>query len=728
MRLRIQRLALASPDRIAALTAAAYLLWKAGWLTIDRALLLTLGASAHSTDAKLGVWLGVIGTMALIYLTARAVASSQQRTAESRALGERQCQKVIGDIWTALDNSADVAATDTEGRIIYVNDRFCELSGYSREELLGKNHRLINSGVHPKEFFQALWSTISAGQVWRGEVCNRAKNGALFWESTVVTPILGEDGKPRQYIVIRHDITERVNMEQNLRQTEERQRLAVEAGHLGLWSSDKKTGKTGWSPLFRAILGVGPEVEASYETYLAAVHPEDRDTVERDVRRGLEEKRQFANTHRIVWPDGSIHWLSFRGKAYKDEQEQPVRTVGVIRDITEEKTARERLVRTEEQLRQAQKMEGIGRLAGGVAHDFNNLLTAIGGYSRFLLDSLPENDARRDDVLEIMKASERAGALTRQLLTFSRRQVLQPRVLDLNAVLADLEKMLRRIIGEDIDFSFAPGAKLGRVKADPSQIEQAVVNLAVNAKDAMPQGGRLIIETANIELDGSYAAAHPGCAPGSYVMLAVSDTGCGMSEEVKARIFEPFFTTKEQGKGTGLGLATVYGIVKQSQGSIYVYSEPGKGTSFKIYLPRVEDPVTGEFQNPKCRAAKGKETILLVEDDELVHKFAARVLRESGYTILAARGPAEALEICARIKDPIDLMLTDVIMPQMHGYALAERMAPLRPGMKVVFMSGYTEQLAVDPTLPKNVPFLQKPLTADAVLSKIRETLDGKNA
>ncbi|HVC09801.1 MAG TPA: PAS domain S-box protein [Elusimicrobiota bacterium] len=669
-------------------------------------------------------WADMLGTAALFYLIVRSLAGCLQRTTHEKAAGERHYEKILSNIRTALNNSADVAVTDAEGSIIYVNDRFCRLSGYSREELLRQNHRIINSGAHSKEFFGELWDTITAGKVWRGEVCNRAKDGSLFWESTVVTPIIGDDGKPVQYVVIRHDITARALMEQELRRSEENQMLAAEAAQLGIWSSDEKDGRVEWSPLARKIMGVGPEAPASYEAYMALIHPDDREAVKREIERGFRENGRFSNEHRVVWPDGSVHWVSTTGRAYTDEQGRPARTVGVVQDVTQAKTAQERLAQIELQLRQSQKMEGIGRLAGGIAHDFNNLLTAIGGYSRFLLDGLPAGDPMRDDVTEIMKAGERAGALTRQLLAFSRRQVLLPRVLDLNAVLADLEKMLKRIIGENIDFSFLPGADLGRVKADPGQIEQVVVNLAVNAKDAMPEGGRLVIETANVVLDGDYAGTHPGCAPGPYVMLAVSDTGCGMSDEVKSRIFEPFFTTKGQGKGTGLGLATVYGIVKQSRGSIYVYSEPGRGSTFKIYLPRTGEAAENEIKRPGARAAGGSETILLVEDDALVHKFAARVLRQSGYAVLEARGPAEAIDICARSETPIDLMLTDVIMPQMHGYALAERLARLRPEMKVVFMSGYTEQLALDPALPQDVPFLQKPLAANAVLRKIRETLD----
>jgi len=380
----------------------------------------------------------------------------------------------------------------------------------------------------------------------------------------------------------------------------------------------------------------------------------------------------------------------------------------------------------EAQFRQAQKMEAVGRLAGGVAHDFNNLLGVIIGYSEILLDRLGPNDQLYTNAQEIKKAGDRAASLTRQLLAFSRQQLLEPRVLDLNAVVASTEKLLRRLIGEDIELVVVPGGALGRVKADPGQIEQIIMNLAVNARDAMPKGGKLIIETANIELDEAYALQHRVVQPGRYVVLTMTDSGCGMDAETQAHIFEPFFTTKEVGKGTGLGLATVYGVVKQSGGYIWVYSEPGKGTTFKIYMPRVDE--LGEAEQRSETPAKmehGSETILLVEDDAALRKLTCRSLEDSGYAVLTAESPTEAARISEEYEGLIHLMVTDVVMPGMDGRELADRLTPLRPEMKVLYVSGYTDDAIVyHGMLEPGLAFLQKPFSPKALARKVREVLD----
>jgi len=389
----------------------------------------------------------------------------------------------------------------------------------------------------------------------------------------------------------------------------------------------------------------------------------------------------------------------------------------------EEKTA------LQEQLRQSQKMEAIGKLAGGVAHDFNNLLTVIHGYSELILKSLDQSSRLRQDVQEILNASERASSLTRQLLAFSRKQVLQPKVLDLNDHVPNMDKMLRRMIGEDVELVTLLAKDLGRIKADPGQIEQVILNLAVNAKDAMLNGGKLTIETANVKLDKSYARSHIGVTPGHYVMLSVSDTGAGMTPEIKERIFEPFFTTKEEGKGTGLGLSTVYGIVQQSGGNVWVYSEPGVGTTFKIYLPTIEEDT--ESLRPTALSTKpmqGFETILLVEDEETVRKLACTVLQKYGYTVLEAPNGEEALRIVqGQNGNPIHLMVTDVVMPGMSGRQLAERLVSLWPKLKVLYMSGYTDNAIVHHgVLDPGIAYIQKPFAPDALASKVREILDGE--
>jgi signal transduction histidine kinase len=382
--------------------------------------------------------------------------------------------------------------------------------------------------------------------------------------------------------------------------------------------------------------------------------------------------------------------------------------------------------RLEQQLRQAQKMEAVGRLAGGVAHDFNNLLTVINGYSQLISSRLPAGDSIRTDAEEILRAGIRAASLTRQLLAFSRKQILAPVVLNLNRIVSEVEKMLHRLIGEDIELitSLAPG--LGNVKADPGQIEQVIMNLAVNARDAMSNGGKLTLETANVSLDEGYVRHHAGAQTGPHVMLGVSDTGIGMDQETQSHLFEPFFTTKEPGKGTGLGLSTVYGIVKQSSGSIWAYSEPGQGATFKIYLPRVDVPA--DSSKPTQRRVglqRGTETILLVEDSEGVRKLMHHILTRNGYTLLAAENGEQAFQMMEQHAGSIHLLLTDIVLPGIGGPEIAHRMRALRPGIRVLFTSGYTDRGVVENgVLESGVAFLQKPFAADELCRKVREVLE----
>jgi nitrogen-specific signal transduction histidine kinase/ActR/RegA family two-component response regulator len=380
----------------------------------------------------------------------------------------------------------------------------------------------------------------------------------------------------------------------------------------------------------------------------------------------------------------------------------------------------------QEQLRQSQKMEAIGQLAGGVAHDFNNILTVIKGYSQLSLTEMKEEDPFRENIEEIKKSADLAANLTRQLLAFSRRQIMEMKILDLNDLIKNLDKMLRRVIGEDIELVTLLTEDLGRVNADPGQIEQVIMNLAVNARDAMSKGGKLTIETADVELDEEYTRAHIAVKPGAYVMLSVSDSGMGMTQEVRDRVFEPFFTMKEKGKGTGLGLSTVYGIVKQSGGNIWVYSEPGKGTTFKVYLPRVDEPL-GEIKEKVVEEElpRGSETILIVEDGEDVLKLAGRILNRQGYTVLETTNGSEALRICKEEKQPIHLILTDVVMPQMSGRELIERCREVRQDFKAIYMSGYTDNtITHHGILEKGMNYIQKPFTIEILTRKVRQVLD----
>lgn len=405
----------------------------------------------------------------------------------------------------------------------------------------------------------------------------------------------------------------------------------------------------------------------------------------------------------------------------------PVAVQGSARDITERKRAEEALRASQLQLQQSQKLEAIGQLAGGVAHDFNNMLTAIIGYTDLSLRRVGLENSIRRNLEETKKAAERAAALVRQLLAFSRKQILEPKILDLNEVVKDLHKMLTRLIGENIQLATRLEAKLGSVKADPCQVEQIIVNLVVNARDAMPRGGKVTIETANVTLADQTALRHVSLRPGEHVMLAVSDTGVGMDQETQARIFEPFFTTKDIGKGTGLGLSTVYGIVKQSGGNIWVYSEPGLGTVFKVYLPRIDDATANSLEKlaQEANAPRGSETILLVEDEDVVRGLTRKILMQAGYNVLDAQSGEEAIRLCRAHTGPIDLLLTDVVMPEISGKEVADRMLELRPAIRVLFMSGYTDEAIVQHgVLDANVKFIQKPFTWVGLTRKVREVLN----
>ncbi len=466
--------------------------------------------------------------------------------------------------------------------------------------------------------------------------------------------------------------------------------------------------------------------ELLQRTFQDITHPDHVTVDVKNVRRVLaNELPSYSTAKRYIRKDGAVVWINLTTSLVRDLRGQPQYFITVVEDIDDRKRAEEALLASEGHVRQLQKMEAVGRLAGGIAHDFNNLLTIMTGRSELLLRRLAPDDAARRDLELIKKTAEAAAMLTKQLLAFSRKQMLQPKVLDLNAIVAGVAEMLQRLIGEDIELVTQLEPNLGAVRADPAQIEQIILNLAVNARDALPQGGRLVIETANLELDETFAAANPGAVSGPHVLLQVSDTGSGMSAEVQAHVFEPFFTTKEVGKGTGLGLATVYGIVKQHGGYIAVQSAPGAGTAFRIYLKRLNEiPDQAEANVAAPRGAANSEIVLLVEDEDGVRELASELLTSAGYKVLAAAGPGEALEIARRHGRPIHLLLTDVVMPQMSGRVLAKRLTPEHPEMPVLYMSGYTDDaIGHHGVLEPGTMLLQKPFTPDALTRKVREVL-----
>jgi two-component system, cell cycle sensor histidine kinase and response regulator CckA len=605
-------------------------------------------------------------------------------------------------------------------QIQYINKHGRKMCGIGEDEDLAA---LKISDVHPAWMNQLMTEVILPAAVrdglWEGDGAFMDRNGREIPVSMLLLARKAANGEVDLFYTVSRDITERKRAEGALRESEERYRDLVENAHDIIFSHDLE-GK--YTSVNRAgQLSTGYTHEECLALNIAdTIAPEHVGKAREMMAKKLAGEVGTAYEVELLAKDGKRIAVEVNTKLILQEG-VPVGVQGIARDVTERK-------HLEDQLRQSQKMEAIGQLAGGVAHDFNNLLTAINGYSSLALQRMNGNDPIRGYLEEIKKAGDRAANLTRQLLAFGRKQILQPLALNLNDIVTDMNKLLRRLIGEDIVLTAKLDPALKKIKADPGQIEQILVNLVVNARDAMPQGGNLTIETANVELEREYVGKHVGVQPGSYVILSVSDTGTGMNDETQARIFEPFFTTKEKGKGTGLGLSTVYGIVKQSGGNIWVYSEPGQGTTFRVYLPQLlaaAKPI--EKVATEAAAPGGSETILLVEDENIVRGLARKILEQSGYSVLDARGGEEAIRLCQERSEPIHLLLTDVVMPETSGREIAERLTTLRPTTRVLFMSGYTDEAIVHHgVLDSNVEFIQKPFTPMALAKKVREVLDSK--
>ena len=636
---------------------------------------------------------------------------------------ERQRMEVqLRWLTLAVDQSpASVFITDPQGTIRYVNSKFTEITGYTAAEVVGKTPRILKSGLTPPEYYKQLWATIVGGRTWRSEIQNRRKGGELYWDSVVVSPIRDTRGDIVHFLAVQEDITERKEREQTIRTSEERLRTLFETVNLIVLGIDADGRVNYVNPYMLQLTGYTSEETVGRDYFERFIPVAQRPEITRAVQELRDTGKHAHYQNAIRTKAGAERVISWHSIVLRDPLGHPTGTLSIGEDITEH-------AKLEQQYRQAQKMEAVGRLAGGVAHDFNNLLTAIFGYTDLLAEDLGPDHPGHPDLQEIRTAATRASALTRQLLAFSRQQVLQPVVLNLNDVVADIQKMLHRLLGEDIDLQASLTNDLGNVRADPGQIEQVIMNLAVNARDAMPTGGKLTIETANVDLAEQYATTHPPVVPGSFVMLAVSDTGTGMDEATKAKAFEPFFTTKEPGQGTGLGLATVYGIVKQSGGYIWLYSEPGKGAAFKIYLPRVDELATPAVR-PAARAGgvAGTETVLVAEDDDLLRPLASELLRKLGYHVLEARDSAEALKAARGHPGEIHLIVSDVVMPGGGGFELAKQIRAERPTMRVLFMSGYTDEAVVrHGLLERGLNYLQKPFTPAVLTRRVREVLDAK--
>ncbi len=609
---------------------------------------------------------------------------------------------------------AGVTISDLDGNFKEANDAFLTMLGYTRDEMLAG--KLNWEVITPLD--RLVPDTEARAQLKSTGFLPLREREYVHKDGRHIAALVGAaalDGKTEciSYIT---DISERKRDEDALRASEAQYRALFEQSPLPKFLYDYETLRF-LAVNEAAIRHYGYSRDEFLGITLEDIRPEG------DVRAFLES---FSATE-----PGTTH-VGLRRHTKKDGSSIDVevsvhkfvlagRPCGLA--VAQDVTARNRM---EGQVRQAQKMEAIGNLAGGVAHDFNNILSVILSYSHMLAAELKPGDPMRDDLDEISGAGERAADLTRQLLAFSRQQILQPKILDLNAVIGGVAKMLRRVVGEDVELTVVSGPALGTVSADRGQIEQVLMNLVVNSRDAMPKGGKLTIETANVTLDSVYARTHGNVVPGAFVMLAVTDTGSGMDVATRDRIFEPFFTTKEKGKGTGLGLSTVLGIVQQSGGNIWVYSEPGEGTTIKVYLPQA-DPAraTATDETRDNRTRRGSETVLLVEDEEPVRILIQTILERHGYRVLAAQSGGDALLICEQHTATIHLLLTDVVMPRMSGRKLAERLAPLRPGMKVLYMSGYTDDSIVrHGVLDSDVEFLQKPITPEVLTRRVREVIE----
>jgi PAS domain S-box-containing protein len=623
---------------------------------------------------------------------------------------------------TALNAAANaIMITDHNGTIQSVNPAFTALTGYGAEEVLGQNPRILKSGNQNEAFYRNLWQTISSGRVWSGELTNRRKDGSFYVEEMTITPLRNAGGVIARYIAIKQDISERKRVEEALRESQQMIEGIINAIPVRVFWKDRNLIYLGCNAVFARDAGFADPKDLIGKDDCQMVWRDQAEKYRRDDRQVIESGcSKLLIEEAQTTPEGNTITLLTSKMPLRSSKGEISGLLGTYLDITERK-------RLEAQLFQSQKMETVGKLAGGIAHEFNSILTAIIGQSELLLKDLPPGNPLCQNATEISKAAERAATLTRQLLAYGRKQMLQLEALDLDSIVASMEGTLRHLLGGGTELHIAACAGLKAVKADAGQIEQVIMNMALNAYDAMPNGGQLTLETANISFDQESVGRDPELKPGDYVMLAITDTGAGMTEEVKARVFEPFFTTKDVGQGTGLGLSTCYGIVKQSGGHISVYSEPGRGATFKIYLPQVEAQTKIPLRRPDLPALpSGTETILLVEDDPALREMAATLLKRLGYTVLAAANGIEALSLKQQHDTGhIDLLFTDVVMPHMSGKELADRVRALFPHTRILFTSAYTENAIVHQgVLEKGVALLQKPFTPSALARKLREVLD----
>jgi PAS domain S-box-containing protein len=632
-----------------------------------------------------------------------------------------ELQKNLSLLQGITEGTTDaVFVKDLDGRYMMINTAGAGFLGRAVDDVLGKDDAAMFSPEVGRAIMKRDREVVQSGRTQTYEEFGTSAGKTRLFLSTK-GPFRDPAGHVVGLLGICRDITDRKRAEEEIRQSQQKLQIHLDHTPLAVVEWDVNFRVTTWNPSAERIFGyTRDEALGQHGHFIVPSEVWERvGHLWDDLISGRVTARYGFNRNDNITKSGRTISCEWYNTPLVDDAGRVLGVASLVQDVTER-------VALEERLRQSQKMEAVGRLAGGVAHDFNNLLTVILGYAQILAEGVPAGSRQAESTAQIKSAAERAAGITRQLLAFSRKQVLSPRIINLNDTVMNLDSLLRRLIGEDIEVLTVPAGDLGSVKADPGQIEQVIMNLALNARDAMPHGGKLTLETANVTLDDAYAIEHQPITPGRYVLLAVSDSGVGMSPELQARIFEPFFTTKEVGKGTGLGLSTVYGIVKQSGGFIWVYSEPGQGATFKIYLPRVDQP--SEISGADKRLSnvlRGTESILLVEDDAQVRQLSSSVLSHCGYRVLAAANPEEGIKIARENHRDIRLLITDVVMPGMNGRQLAEKVAEFLPNIKVLYISGYTSNAIVHyGVLDEGLWFLPKPFSLSALIGKVREVLD----